>query len=194
MLGWTAKRNDPLGRTAHQGRTHTARTAASRRRLTRGGATPRSPPLGGCGWPARQHSRQIGLATSHQFQVRRALRKPSPCPVHQGRPFWPRFAAAARAHPVYRGAGLVGEPRTARVARQHRGRRGPVFVLVRNYWVWWVGRYLQNSDSFGLSPSSIGCLSLRFAPGACDHMPREEAGPRDCFPRMVGRIILLRTD
>ena len=120
--------------------------------------------------PARQHSRQIGLATSHQFQVHRALRKPSPCPVHQGRPFWPRFAAAARAHPVYRGAGLVGEPRTARVARQHRGRRGPVFVLVRNYWVWWVGRYLQNSDSFGLSPSSIGCLSLRFAPERVDHL------------------------
>ena len=122
--------------------------------------------------PARQLSRQIGLATSHQFQVRRALRKPSPCPVHQGRPFWPRFAAAARAHPVYRGAGLVGEPRTARVARQHRGRRGPVFVLVRNYWVWWVGRYLQNSDSFGLSPSSIGCLSSWFAPERVDHLTR----------------------
>ena len=32
------------------------------------------------------------------MEVRRDLREPSPCHVDQGRPFWPCFAAAARAH------------------------------------------------------------------------------------------------
>ena len=94
----------------------------------------------------------------------------SPCTKHQCRPLWPRFAAAARAYAVFRGVVPVKAPRTAHVARQHRARRGPIFVRDRSFVVLCVGRYLQNLAPFGTSRFRHWVSVPKILTGRVDHI------------------------